>query len=158
MKSMQKTESKIDDNTLTHTEPHETAQDAEKISLLKHGSIDNDVNESLNTRLIGARQKMKELRESGNHKSTAERFIDNPRIHRAVRRFCWECNGFSPYHASNCENTNCALWLFRHGKTIVRDEELPVWQDAHKRWLQKVGEWKPGTSEGNESDENDSEN
>lgn len=93
-------------------------------------------------RMQRAISKRKELLESGEIRSTAEKFLDEPTICRAVRRFCYECNGFSNLHATNCENTNCALWLFRHGKIVPKAEELSVWQKAHKRWLQSAGELK----------------
>ena len=97
-----------------------------------------DIPESF--RLAQARNK--ELRENGELRSPAEKFLDEPTIGRAVRRFCYECNGFSNQHATNCESTNCALWLFRHGKITANEDELPIWQKAHKRWLQSAGELK----------------
>jgi hypothetical protein len=87
-------------------------------------------------------EKIKELQANGELRSPAEKFLDEPTIGRAVRRFCYECNGFSHQHATNCESTNCALWLFRHGKITATEDELPVWQKAHKRWLQSAGELK----------------
>jgi hypothetical protein len=87
-------------------------------------------------------EKIKELQANGELRSSAEKFLDEPTIGRAVRRFCYECNGFSNQHATNCESSNCALWLFRHGKITANEDELPVWQKAHKRWLQSAGELK----------------
>lgn len=119
-----------------------TAKVAGENLLSGSGADEKDNNSSVHDALFAARQIKKELLDKGELKSTAERFIENPRIHRAVRRFCYECNGFSRHHATNCESSNCALWLFRHGRTIPREEELPVWRKAHKRWLQSAGELK----------------
>ena len=107
----------------------------------------NDKGEKTNERGMSDWQKLgiekiKELQANGELRSSVEKFLDEPTIGRAVRRFCYECNGFSLHHATSCESTNCALWLFRHGKTIPREEELPVWRKAHKRWLQSTGELK----------------
>ena len=155
---MQKTEAKIDDNTLTHTELHETARSAEKKLGDCQDQCDLSNEKDMSEWATMVKQKRKELRENGLLRSPAEKFLEEPTIGRAVRRFCWECNGFSYSLANTCPNTNCPLWIFRHGKLNPIDDELPIWQDAHKRWLQKVGEWKAGTSDGNDADEDDSEN
>ena len=107
----------------------------------------NDKEEKANERGMSDWQKLgiekiKELQANGELRSSVEKFLDEPTIGRAVRRFCYECNGFSNQHATNCETTNCALWLFRHGKIAAKEEELPTWQKAHKRWLQSSGELK----------------
>lgn len=124
------------------TETHEMTKHALEIEKCKPG-FQQKVNKgpTRDIILLGL-QKQKEMRENGTWKSTAEKFIKNPRIHKAVKRFCYECSGFSLQHATNCENTNCPLWLFRHGKTTPKAEELPIWQKAHKQWLQQTGEWK----------------
>lgn len=35
---------------------------------------------------------------------------------KAIRQFCIDCNGGSPYEVKNCTSPKCALYPFRFGK------------------------------------------
>jgi len=53
------------------------------------------------------------------------------RIARAVRHFCWECQGRSWKAVSACENMKCALWEHRSGRRpstaiIEQAQNVPV--------------------------------
>jgi hypothetical protein len=136
------TASKIDVKSSLGIETHETTKVARENENNRSQRLNSENKRDMSELSKLANARREELLANGQLRSSAEKFLDEPRMHRAVRRFCYECNGFSNQHATNCENTNCALWLFRHGKTIPREEELPVWQKAHKRWLQSAGELK----------------
>lgn len=101
------------------------------------------MNEEL-TPIEKAQLRQKELREQGIvvNRDPNQKFIDNPRPMRAIRRFCWECNGYSLSEATKCQNTNCELWLFRFGKSNPKEDELPAWRNAYAKHLKVVGEWK----------------
>lgn len=90
--------------------------------------------------MASARAKQAELRAAGLLKTPLERFLDNPRPLRAIRRFCYECNGYSHAAATNCENSNCALWLFRRGSSVITPEELPTWRGNYAAWMESAGE------------------
>lgn len=76
-----------------------------------------------------------------------QKFLDDPRPLRAIRRFCYECNGFNNADATNCQNRDCALWLFRRGSSVIKGGELEIWQAKHKAWLERCGELNNETEE-----------
>ena len=90
-----------------------------------------------------AREKAKQLKEAGVklYRRPLEKFIENPRIGRAVRMFCFECNGYSQYAATNCETKSCPIWLFRKGKHTPDPEELEDWQKAYAEHMKQTGEF-----------------
>lgn len=90
-----------------------------------------------------AREKAKQLKEAGVnlYRRPLEKFIENPRIGRAVRMFCFECNGYSQYAATNCETKSCPIWLFRKGKHTPDPEELEAWQEAYAEHMKQAGEF-----------------
>ena len=87
--------------------------------------------------------KQKELRESGMlvNRSPVEKFIDDPRIGRAVKMFCYECNGYSRSLANSCTSTDCPLWLFRKGKRIPDQSEIDVWRKKYAAHMKSIGEY-----------------
>ena len=87
-----------------------------------------------------AQVKRAELRAAGLMKTPLEKFLDDPRPLRAIRRFCYECNGYCHSAATNCENASCPLWLFRRGSSIIREAELPKWRKAYREWMKTAGE------------------
>lgn len=87
-----------------------------------------------------AQAKRAELRAAGLMKTPLEKFLDDPRPLRAIRRFCYECNGYCHSAATNCENASCPLWLFRRGSSIIREAELPKWRKAYREWMKTAGE------------------
>lgn len=91
-------------------------------------------------RMLELQKQKAELRAAGLMRSPLEKFIDDPRPLRAIRRFCYECNGYSLAAATNCENSNCPLWLFRRGSSIIQDAELPKWRRAYAAWMKAAGE------------------
>ena len=91
-------------------------------------------------RMAAAQVKLAELRAAGLMRTPLEKFLDDPRPLRAIRRFCYECNGYSHPAATNCENASCPLWLFRRGSSIIREAELPKWRKAYREWMKAAGE------------------
>lgn len=87
-----------------------------------------------------AMQKLAELRANGQLKTPLQKFIADPRPLRAIRRFCYECNGFSQSEATNCTTKNCPLWLFRRGSSIIHPEKLRPWQHAYGQWMNMANE------------------
>lgn len=87
-----------------------------------------------------AQVKLAELRAAGLMKTPLEKFLDDPRPLRAIRRFCYECNGYCHSAATNCENAGCPLWLFRRGSSVIQKAELPKWRKAYREWMKTAGE------------------
>ena len=84
-----------------------------------------------------------EMRAAGiPNKTPAEKFLEDPRPLRAIRRQCYECNGYSTYWATNCENRDCPLWLFRRGTGVIHEGELEIWRKYYTRHMKRVGELK----------------
>lgn len=87
-----------------------------------------------------AQIKRAELRAAGLMRTPLEKFLDDPRPLRAVRRFCYECQGYSAQAATACPVKTCPLWLFRRGSGVIREEELAPWREAYRAWMERVGE------------------
>ena len=93
------------------------------------------------TPLQKAHLRAKELREAGIVTRTpAEKFIDRPRLGRAVKMFCYECNGYSRAQANTSPDQSCPLWLFRKGKSTPSADEVPGWQQQYANHMKDVGE------------------
>ena len=95
---------------------------------------------TMSERSAMAQIKIAELRAAGLMRSPLEKFLDDPRPLRAIRRFCYECNGFSLAAATNCETSTCPLWLFRRGSGVIVHDELPTWKTSYSRWMKQAGE------------------
>ena len=87
-----------------------------------------------------AQVKLAELRAAGLMRTPLEKFLDDPRPLRAIRRFCYECQGYSATAATACPVKTCPLWLFRRGSGVIREEELAPWRKAYRAWMERVGE------------------
>lgn len=93
------------------------------------------------TPLQKAHLRQKELREAGVlNRTPVEKFIDRPRLGRAVKMFCYECNGYSRAQANTCPDQSCPLWLFRKGKSSPDANEVPGWQQAYAAKMKSVDE------------------
>ncbi len=94
-------------------------------------------------------------RAAGLLKTPLEKFLDDPRPLRAIRRNCYECNGYSLPAVRNCKNKNCALWLFRCGTSAMTTEEYTEWQAAYRSWMEHIGEINSdaGENDNNEEDQ-----
>lgn len=93
------------------------------------------------TPLQKAHLRQKELREAGvNNRTPIEKFIDRPRLGRAVKMFCYECNGYSRSQANTCPNQSCPLWLFRKGKSTPTADEVPSWQREYANHMKNADE------------------
>lgn len=95
---------------------------------------------TLSERLALANAKTAELRAAGLMRTPLEKFLDDPRPLRALRRFCYECQGYSASAATACPVKTCPLWLFRRGSGVIREEELAPWREAYRAWMERVGE------------------
>ena len=99
--------------------------------------------------------KQKELRDSGMliSRSPVEKFLDNPRAGRAIKMFCYQCNGYSRRLANSCPDSSCPLWLFRKGTRIFKQEELEQWRKHYSAFMKSVGEFGPDCLEKEQEDE-----
>lgn len=95
---------------------------------------------ALSERLALLHAKTAELRAAGLMRTPLEKFLDDPRPLRAIRRFCYECQGYSAPAATACPVKTCPLWLFRRGSGVIREEELAPWRKAYRAWMERVGE------------------
>lgn len=104
--------------------------------------------------------KQKELRDAGMlvSRSPVEKFIDSPRIGRAVKMFCYECNGYSRSLANTCENLDCPLWLFRRGKQTPDPAEVPLWQKKYTAHMKSAGEYGNTSADPDDTDPDDDDN
>lgn len=111
------------------------------------------------TPLQKAQLKSRELREAGlmEKRNPIRKFIDNPRIGRAVKMFCFECQCYNRSEANKCTTATCPLWLFRKGKCSPDETELAKWQTAYASHMQSVGELDTISLEQDDPDEPDDE-
>lgn len=91
-------------------------------------------------RMLELHKQQAELRAAGLMRTPLEKFLDDPRPLRAVRRFCYECQGYSAPAATACPVKTCPLWLFRRGSGVIREEEFAPWREAYRAWMERVGE------------------
>lgn len=91
-------------------------------------------------RMLELHKQQAELRAAGLMRTPLEKFLDDPRPLRALRRFCYECQGYSASAATACPVKTCPLWLFRRGSGVIREEELAPWREAYRAWMERVGE------------------
>ena len=139
VESIEKTKNKAGEaspGTITLPKP----QVAPEIENAGQNTGENGNPDILPDRMAVARAKRAELRAAGLMKTPLEKFLDDPRPLRAIRRFCYECNGYCHSAATNCENASCPLWLFRRGSSIIREAELPKWRKAYREWMKTAGE------------------
>lgn len=102
-------------------------------------------------------QKQKELRDAGLLviQNPVQKFIDTPRIGRAVRMFCYECSGYNRPLANSCPNYDCPLWIFRKGKYSPDPKELPKWKKHYSHHMKEVGELNNKSSAPDEPSDDD---
>jgi hypothetical protein len=106
-----------------------------------------------------AQQKMQQMREAGIMpvRNPVKRFVENPKIGRAVKMFCYECNGYSRSAANNCENSDCPLWLFRRGKHSPDENELERWRENYTAHMTAAGEFTDSNDPEDDMDEEEVE-
>lgn len=76
-------------------------------------------------------------------RTRVEIMLDAPTINRAVRVFCWQCNGYISTGGKNCAVKECPLWLFRAGSTKAKAEEVELFRKAFRHDMQAVKEYSP---------------
>ena len=110
------------------------------------------------TPLQKAQLKQKEMRQAGllTTRSPLEKFVTNPRLGRAVKFFCYECNGYSRSAANNCENKDCALWLFRKGRSTPDAIEVEEWRQIYLNHMKNIGEDNPLQTNSTDDDSHES--
>jgi len=69
-----------------------------------------------------------------------EKFLKNPKALRAIKMFCWECNGYNRGLTKGCENGECPLWLFRSGSANRDEDDISKFKTAYRNHMQDVGE------------------
>lgn len=75
-------------------------------------------------------------------RTAVEKMIDNPRIGRAVRVFCWQCGGYTTAGIADCGCVECPLWLFRRS-IVPKAEELTQFRERFRAEMEAVGEYDP---------------
>ena len=85
-------------------------------------------------------EKRKQMLENGERFATPlEKFLENPSMTKAVKMFCYECSGYSKNLANTCNNTDCALWLFKKGN-IIDENALKVWRKSYMEHMKLANE------------------
>lgn len=104
------------------------------IDYIKENGFTESEWESL-TPIEKARYVRKTNEKYGIKTSPIDKFISNPTIRKAVSMFCFECSGYNRHDANTCNQSNCALWLFRKGNAKIKENEFSKWKNSYSKWI-----------------------